>query len=256
MEQNNPMINQQKPEFTVLTDLVRLPSNGWYYEDGKCEVFCEYMTAKDEQILLTPELLKKGNAFDVLLSRKIKDKGIVPENLLVGDQNAILMFLRCTAYGNQYEVRMVSPFTMEEYNEIVDLSKLTNKEVKMPDSDKLHTYTTKDGKHSIRFKILTAKEENMVQNKAESNKKISAGVNEVITERLKYQIVSLDGNNDTRRIHDWVNTMRPSLSKEIRKYIDEVTPGLDMDYEFMCPFTGQPFQTAIPITSKFFYPES
>ena len=49
------------------------------------------MTAKDEDILTSPALLKKGIAIDRLLQNLVVDNNINPNNLLIGDKNAMLL---------------------------------------------------------------------------------------------------------------------------------------------------------------------
>ncbi len=253
---NNPQAGVS--EFKVLTDLVKFPSKGFFYPDKKDSVMVELMTAIDEQILLSPQLIKSNKAFDKLLERKIKDRSIIPSELLTGDQNAILMYLRMSAYGPEYAVTVTSPFTGDAFEAVVNLTKIQEKELTiMPDKDSLlFTYITKDNKWNIKFRLLTAGEETKIQERVDFKATRNGGINEIITERLKAQIEELNGNNNKMRIMSFIDTMSPRLSREIRNYIDECTPGLDMTYEFVCPQTGERFQHFVPVTSELFYPKS
>ena len=62
------------------TEEVNLPSKGYYYPkqnplaSGKVEM--KYMTAREEDILTSPNLLKQGTAIDKLLEALIVDKKI------------------------------------------------------------------------------------------------------------------------------------------------------------------------------------
>ena len=81
--------------YVTPTEFVELPSRGKFYSTdhplhGKEVVEMRYMTAKDEDILTSPALLKKGVAIDRLLQNLVVDKTINANNLLIGDKNAML----------------------------------------------------------------------------------------------------------------------------------------------------------------------
>jgi hypothetical protein len=85
--------------------------------------------------------------------------------------------------------------------------------------------------------------------------KQNGGINYILTEKLVHQIVSIDGDTDLIKIRNYVDRMRPFEAKELRNYINEVEPGLDMSYDFTCPFTGNDFRSEFSILSDFFYPQ-
>ena len=115
---------QHKPEFTVNTDIVKLPSQGIFYENKKSEVMIEYLTANDENILTASNLMREGRTFDVLLGNKIKDKDMDFNDLLMGDVNRILLNLRTTGYGYDFDVKVTCPYTEKEFKATVELDKL------------------------------------------------------------------------------------------------------------------------------------
>jgi hypothetical protein len=252
-----PMQNQSLPEFKTLVDIVELPSKGYFYNNRKDRVFVEHMTAKDEQILVTPSLVKDNKATKILISRKVKDTDFKDIDLLVGDENAILLFLRMSAYGPYYDVNVISPFTGEIFKETVDLRKIVEKPLTVnPNDDLLFDYTTSDGKHTLKFKLLFSSEQDIIKTKSEAKMKVNGGIDETPLERLLHQIVELDGNKDKMRIRLFIDTLKPKTFKEIIKYIDEVTPGLDIRYTYTCPVTEETFLSYVPINTGFFYPES
>ena len=85
------------------TEVVELPSKGYFYPkesplaSGKVEM--KYMTAREEDILTSPNLLKQGIAIDKLLEALIVDKKINIDDLLIGDKNALIVAARILAYG-------------------------------------------------------------------------------------------------------------------------------------------------------------
>ena len=85
------------------TEVVDLPSKGLLYpkenplSSGQIEV--KYMTAKEEDILTSANLIKSGRVIEKLLESLIVDKSIKVDDILVGDKNAILIAARILAYG-------------------------------------------------------------------------------------------------------------------------------------------------------------
>ena len=53
-----------------ILQIVELPSKGKLYPNGTSEIQIDYMTASDENLLSTPELIRKGTVMDELLKRK------------------------------------------------------------------------------------------------------------------------------------------------------------------------------------------
>ena len=75
------------------SEIVDLPSGGHFYDPesplatGKIEI--KYMTAREEDILTSPNLVRQGIVFDKLLQALIVTPGVVYDDLLLGDKNAI-----------------------------------------------------------------------------------------------------------------------------------------------------------------------
>ena len=92
------------------TEVVDLPSQGLLYpkdsplSSGTIEV--KYMTAREEDILTSANLIKRGVVVEKLLESLIIDKSIKVSDLLIGDKNAVLIAARILAYGKSYEVEV------------------------------------------------------------------------------------------------------------------------------------------------------
>ena len=93
-------------EYQFPTEEVSLPSKGLLYpkdsplSSGKVDI--KYMTAKEEDILTSPNLIKKGTVIDKLLESVIVTEGVKIDDLLVGDKNAIMIATRILGYGKDY----------------------------------------------------------------------------------------------------------------------------------------------------------
>ena len=77
------------------TEVIDLPSKGLVYpkehplSSGNVEI--KYMTAKEEDILTSPNLIEKGIVLDKLLESLIVTEGVKLEDFVIGDKNALLV---------------------------------------------------------------------------------------------------------------------------------------------------------------------
>ncbi len=115
------------------TEIVDLPSKGLLYpsdnplSSGKIEI--KYMTAKEEDILTSQNLIKKGVVIDKLLSSLIVTEGVSLDDLITGDKNAIMVAARVLAYGPEYTVELTNQYTDEKFNHTFNLTDCPFKEV-------------------------------------------------------------------------------------------------------------------------------
>lgn len=248
------MSQETDPDLVVGWDTVTLPSKGVFYENGITELKVEYLTAKDEDLLTTPALLENGTVLDVLLKKKIKSP-INIDSMLTGDKNAVLLFLRASSYGHNYEVNVTNPFTGKAFKSEIDLRKLKYKEVtEQPDALGMFTVKIKMRNKVIKFRLLNHKEEKTLTQQAEMIKESYGNVYaEIGTLRLKSAIKQIDDRNDTDYIHRFVDAMPAGDALTIRKKYSEVEPDVDMEYDFVTP-DGKPFRSTIVMGVDFFFP--
>lgn len=79
-------------------DVIQLPSNGQCYKSKVDRVPVAYLTAYDENIITSPNLYKDGLVIDFLLKNKVVNSDINVDDLVSGDADAIILFLRATSY--------------------------------------------------------------------------------------------------------------------------------------------------------------
>ena len=249
------MMQETDPDLMTSYEIIDLPSKGLFYPDGLSQVAVEYMTSRDEDLLTTPSLIDNGTVIDVLLKRKIKTKGVNPENLLLGDRSAIIIFLRTSSYGPEYTVMVTDPRTGKQFKDTVDLTKLTHKEVKeLPDSNGHFTVDIPMRKKKVKFRLLTTGEDNVLYKKAESiQQAYGEEVNHYKTMKLKSQIVSIDGNEDRTYIDKFVDAMPALDSFTIRKKVEDVSPDVNLEYEFTAK-DGFKFKSSLVLGLDFFFP--
>lgn len=137
----------------VQFDMIPLPSRGECYAHKKGKIPVAYLTAADENVMVSPNLMRDGKVIEMILKRKILDKDFVYEDLCEGDIEAIVLWLRSTAFGNTMQYRSVAP-NGNVYMTTVDLSKVTYKEISISgNEDGEFEYTTGNG-DKITFRYL------------------------------------------------------------------------------------------------------
>ena len=251
------MSQETDPDLMMSYELIKLPSKGLFYKHGISEVQVEYMTSKDEDLLTTPSLIDSGKVLDLLLKRKIKTKGISIEELLPGDRNAILLFLRTSSYGPEYKVNVFDPRTNKQFPATVNLLELKYKEVEeKPDENGLYSIELPMRKKTVKVRILSAGEENEIFKQAEANKEeFKQEFSEYHTMKLKASIVSINNNRDRSYIDRFVNVMPAGDSLAIRRKLLDIIPDVDMSYEFTAP-DGHKFTANLSIGLDFFFPSN
>tara|TARA_R110000803_G_scaffold47825_9_gene99655 strand:- start:12321 stop:13079 length:759 start_codon:yes stop_codon:yes gene_type:complete len=248
-------MSEQEIQFTVPFDVIPLPSKGLLYPEIGESIKVEYMTAEDENILTSPNLLQSGKVLDVLMERKIKEKGINAKDLLIGDRNAIMVFLRATAYGEMYPVKLTDPETGEEFETEINLNDLETKEIgASPDENGYFSFYLERTKKTVKFRLLTAKdEEDLVKGEEKRQKLLKNQISSLLTTRLSTQIMDVEGETNKSYIQQFVQYMPAGDSLELRKYMEEIEPGIDLRVEVEAP-SGAVFRSIVPITVRFFWP--
>ena len=151
-------------ESNVQYDVIQLPSNGQCYKSKLDRVPVAYLTAYDENIITSPNLYKDGLVIDFLLKNKIVNKNINVDELVSGDADAIILFLRATSYGPDFPIVVRDPESGEQIETTIDLTTLKPKDFKLiGDENGWFEYETPLKKDKIKFRYLTRKMEKQIQ---------------------------------------------------------------------------------------------
>ena len=266
-------------------DVIPLPSNGECYKSKISRLPVGYLTAADENLITSPNLYKDGLVIDFLLKNKIVNNTIDPNELVTGDADAIILFLRATSYGLDFPITVYDPQTGKRIETSIDLSTIKSKPFKLKgDENGWFDFTLPRTKKVIKFKYLTRKEEKQLEKLSEmedtgiraknvidsvsliknsieddesltgnekqafvnSLKKIndwatniksnsSSTYSKAITNRMEFQIQSINGVTDRKKIHEEVLNMLAGDSLALRKYINENEPGMDFEITVQRP---------------------
>lgn len=237
---------------SISYDVVELPTRGIHYNNGKKSVKVAYLTAADENILSSPNLIQNNTVVYELLKRKVLDRDISIDDMIEEDKQAILIFLRNTAFGSEYNVTLTDPKTEQEFKTTIDLSSLNFKEFKLvPDVNGEYPYTMNKSKVDITFKFLTQKQENDI--KAIQDNWNGIGVAPFITKQLEGMIKTVKGNKDPMNIRNFIENLPIKDSQDFRKYVIENKPGLNLTQKVKAP-SGEEVQFEIGFGVEFFRP--
>ena len=121
------------------TEFIELPSKGHFYPEHKPlssrKVEMKYMTAKEEDILTSVNLIQQGIVLDKLLETLVVDKSINLDDILIGDKNALIVGARILAYGKNYEFNYIDSLG-EKVKGKIDLTKLKETKVDLSQYEK------------------------------------------------------------------------------------------------------------------------
>lgn len=237
-------------------DVVQLPSKGLYYPNKKAQVKVSYLTAADENILTSMNLLESGEMLDMLLDRKMLEKDLRPAQMLDGDRIAVLFWLRATGYGAIFPLKLTDPSTKKSFDYDVDLTTIPYKEnTIIPDEKGECSFVLPMCKKSVKFRFLSGGEvKQIVKDDEDRQTKLGKrAFSTLLTSKLSAQIQEIDGIRDKGQIAQFVDGMSVMDSAALRKYIGDNEPGLDLKLEVTAP-SGVRFQTNITITAEFFWP--
>ena len=233
--------------FTLPHDVVQLPSQGIFYKNKKKSIKVGYLTASDENILM-------GGAADLtmtLLRAKIYEPDVKVEDLIEGDVEAILIFLRNTGFGPEMVLNVTDPATKKPFKSTVLLDQLNIINGQQPNEDGSFTVLLPKSQSSIKLKPLSYGEITEIGKMAETYPQ--GRVVPRITWRMQKEIIEVDGSTDKATIAKFVESMPISDSKFIRNFMNENEPRLDMTKTITAP-SGEKLTVNVGFGADFFRP--
>lgn len=251
--------------WTIPVEQVPLPSGGAIYPPssplhGKDTLQIKAMTAQEEDILMSRALHKEGTVLTTLMKSCLIDKSIDPGEMLNGDRNAILVAIRITGYGTEYRASVSCPKCSKSDAYSFDLAGLGIKRLGAnpirPGTNEF-SFTLPVTKKNVTFKILTGLEEAEISKTRERMQKLfpDAKVENIITQMMENQVVSIDGNRDRNALSAFIKAMPAADSRALRGYMSSIEPGLDMSVDLKCRACGGESKVALPLGVSFFWPE-
>ena len=265
MKEHMPTRNVMKDDFgfEIPVETVPLPSGGKCYDEdhplsGKDTVEIRAMTAREEDILTSKALIKKGTVITHLIKSCLIDKRVDPESLLAGDRNALMVALRVTGYGTEYKVEVDCPACGERSKHNFNLGELPVKRLDLEPvaiGSNVFEATLPATKAKVRFKLLTGRDEQDIMQASERRKKQGQRAENLVTQRLKYSLVSANGITDRSKLDMMINNLPARDSLYLRKHIDNNEPGIEMKAWMDCPACLEHSEVRLPLGAAFFWPD-
>jgi transcription elongation factor Elf1 len=253
--------------WSVPTEFVELPSEGKFYPPGhpahqQSTIEIRYMTAKEEDILTSRSLLKKGVALDRMLQNILVNKAIDINSLLIGDKNALLVAARRTGYGPEYETVVTCPScgNTQEYSFDISDPPINNyqQEVKeyqavFTDEGNIQLLLPMTGV-TLECRLLTGQDEVAIYKEAErkSKKKMESSVT---TDAFRSYIVAVNGERDPFSIESFIHAMPARDARHLRQMYSKVVPNIDLTQHFECSNCDHETDMEVPLGVDFFWPK-
>ena len=246
------MSEELRVDPTIAYDIVELPSQGMFYPSKRKAVRVGYLTATDENILSSQNLINSNMVMDELLKRKILDKDISVDEIIDEDKQAILLFLRNTAFGPEYHFTLTDPKTDEEFKVTVDLSEIKFKDFDLEaDENGEFKYYMPLSKTNITFKFLTRQQQNEIKEIEKSWNGV--GVAPIITKQLEFMIQSVEGNKDMMNKRNFIDRLPIRDSQTFRKFVTDNKPAIDLKRTVTAP-SGENVTVEVGFGVEFFRP--
>lgn len=222
------------------------------------------MTAREEDILTSKALIKKGTVINELIKSCLIDKRIDPNDMILGDRNAVMVALRITGYGADYNIEVSCPACGEKSKQAFDLSALPITrlsddpiaqgsnlfEAKMPKN------RDNDPDLTIRYRHMTGHDEVNITQMQERKKKQGFKTDNMITNRYQHQIVAVNDISDKTKIQMFIQKMPTRYSLALRQAMDANEPGIKMRQHIGCPHCGEESEVSMPLGANFFWPDA
>lgn len=263
-----PTVHRQASslEFVTPTDFVELPSNGKFYPVGHVlhnqdVLEIKHMTTKEEDILTSVTLLKKGIALDRMLQSLILDSRILVDDLLVGDKNALIIAARISGYGALYETATVCPscaqsqeysFDLEEFKNVFPSEEFLKENKIQVTEQSTFLFTIPKSDLEVEVRLGTSQDEKTLSLITEHKKKRNLPETPT-TDVLRTIIVSVNGVSDTGEINGFINNMPTSYSRHIRRMHQKVTPSVNLESHFECAHCDHEGPLEVPLSVDFFW---
>ena len=248
----------------IPVETIPLPSAGRVYPPhsslhARETVEIRAMTAREEDILTSRALLKKGTVITELIKSCLTDKSVNPVDMLTGDRNALMVAIRITGYGADYDVEVDCNECGAKAPRTFNLGELPIRRLEISpvqEGMNLFEFVLPYSKKAVRFKFLTGRDEEEILATAEKQKKLGLQGESSVTTNLQYSIVSIDGVEDRAKIASFVRMMPARDSLALRNYIRDQEPGITMRQDVTCPSCGHQEEVSMPIGVSFLWPSA
>jgi hypothetical protein len=220
-------IQYGQQNFTLPHDVMPLPSQGLFYKNKKKAIKVGYLTAHDENILLS-------NSDDMTLTL-LRNK----------------IFLRNTSFGPEITLNLTDPVTKRSFQATASLEELPIVEGEPPNEEGCYVVTLPKSGASVKLKPLSYGEAVEITKTIQS---YPAGrIPPAVTLRLTKQIIEVNGSTNKGEIARFVEQLPIADSKFIKTFMNENEPRLNLTKTFTAP-SGEKLTVDVGFGVDFFRP--
>ena len=257
--------SDQSFSWTNPTEFVDLPSEGLRYPQGhplynQTSVEIRHMTAKEEDILTSESLIRKGIVLDRLIDSVLVNKSIKAESLLIGDKNAILIAARVTGYGEDYDASVDCPNCGETNKASYDIPSIIQTVEPSEDVNWVGHDTFKVSlprtKVEVTCRLLTGRDEESRRQRQKNEKRAGVASSGGLTSQIEMIITSINGSEDRGMIRSFVQNMPALDARHLRKVYASAVPNIELKADFTCVACEHNTEMEVPITAGFFWPDA
>lgn len=259
-----PQLTQNTPlDFIVPTEFVELPSKGKFYPAGhplrnKDVIEIKQMTAKEEDLLTSKSLIKKGVVLDKLLQSLIVNKAINPDTITLEDRSAIVIAARISAYGADYNTSVTCPQCSQKNKHTFNLLEKTNVEEESAefkgidiDDNGFFNILLPATKWNITCRALIGFDEKTLLNATESKK--SSANDSIFLEQLRTMIVAIQGVTDRASVSNAILNMPASDTRYLKREYQKLVVPYDIKQNFACSSCDFEAIMEVPLSADFFW---
>jgi len=250
--------------FEIPIETIPIPSGGKVYPEGSSlhnvtMVDIKAMTAREEDILTSRALIRKGTVITELIRSCLINKSIDPTRMLAGDRNALMVAIRITGYGTDYDAEVECPSCGDRRKSSFNLGVLSLKSLDIdpvtPGRNEFQVVLPMT-KAKVNFKFLTGEDEQEMSTIIDRKRKQGIQVDNLVTLKHQFSIVSVNGKGDRGTINNFIRNMPARDSLYLRGYIEKHEPGIDMTTWTDCDSCGEGSNIELPLGANFFWPDS
>lgn len=255
----NPLLERVQMPGETFT----LPSGGLFYNDGEldssvrnAEVRVGPMTALDEIVMKTPDMLFSGDAVRQVFARCIPSI-LKPDRILAKDIDFLLVCLRKVSYGSTLRMeQMHNCKNAKRHHYDVDVTHFINKTKRidpttvtsmfcanMPNGEKVYLEPIRFG-HFVEVMQLTDETDDMTPE--ERRDRTVRSISNVITK--------VDEVDDKEMIREWLSVVSPEFLHKINNKVDDtINWGTEFQTKLKCRDCGQFFSVDLPMNPLAFF---
>lgn len=260
---SNPLIDRLRR--SIPGETFRLPSQALFYTDGELdetvvngEVHVLPLSAMDEVVLKSPDMLMSGKAYETVFARCIPQIK-KPLKLLAKDIDFLLLCLRILSYGPTSTLHFTHNCDGAKSHEYeVELRALVAKAMPIDPTTLVDTYTvTLTNGQVVRmrpavFGSVLEMYQSFALSDGTDNEMVA--VRKQLIEVVGDMILDVDGIDDRQLIRSWLIELTPDLLNQLSDASERISHwGPDLQIELTCKDCGEICSAELPINPVSFF---